>query len=61
MGVLYDNHDLKRKYSFLNFFFHLVKARTTDQKEDCISQFSGTTDSLTGKTETRGNLKFTYS
>lgn len=59
MEVLYDSLGSKRrcrKHSFLNMFFFPVKACIIEQKEAHISQFSGTTDPLTGKTETRGNL-----
>jgi len=49
-----------QKVLIFEHFFSPAKAHIADQKENCISQFSGTTDPLTGKTETRGNLKFTH-
>lgn len=39
--------------------FSPVKTHITEQKEAFVIQFSGATDSHTGKTETRGNPKYT--
>lgn len=60
MGALHENlEENKPEVLIFEHCFSPVKAHITEQKEAFIIQFSGATDPHTGKTETRGNPKYT--
>lgn len=59
LGTLHENLEENRPEALIfEHYFSPVKAHITEQKEAFIIQFSGATDPHTGKTETRGNPKY---
>lgn len=60
MGALHENLEESGPEALIfEHSFSPVKAHITEQKEAFVIQFSGAADPRTGKTETRGNPKYT--